>query len=236
MGNKVGTITNRVTAMMEVLANFKKDSPEYKELQYRIACGQLYQQDELDKIKGIIAKPMPNYWFNLKSCKDEFDKSICVDKKPFFMTYVYDDYRIKYKNYIETCNKKCYRKYGMSIDELYNLDNKTNDQEEFLYWYKEKMPFGMSDCSMNKICRYVESQFEGYKSQLKKNSDFDYNILKVKRRCTEEHRKALLELCNEYVQMINAYKRRKSKNNDKYEELTNIYVSEEKILDKRLPE
>lgn len=234
MGNKVGTITNRVTSMMEVLANFPKDSEEYKVLQYRIACGQLYQQDELDKIKGIIAKPMPNYWFNLKSCENEFNKSICVNKKPYFMIYVYDDYRIKYKKYIDDCNKKCRRKYGLSIDELYNLENKTEDQIEFLYWYEEKMPFGMSNCSMNKICRYVESQFEGYKTQLKKNSDFNYNILKVKRRCTEEHRKALLELCNEYVQMISAYKRNKSKNNDKYENSTNVYSNEEKSVDKRI--
>ena len=234
MGNKVGTITNRVTAMMEVLANFEKGSDEYKELQYRIACGQLYQQDELDKIKGIIAKPMPNYWFSLKSCEDEFNKSICVNKKPFFMIYVYDDYRIKYKKYIENCNKKCHRRYGISIEELYNLNDKTDDQLEFLYWYKEKMPFGMSDCSMNKICRYVESQFESYKTQLKKNSSFDYNVLKVKRRCTEEHRKALLDLCNEYVKMISAYKRNKSKNNDKYEDSTNVYANEEKSVDKRI--
>lgn len=234
MGNKVGTITNRVTAMIGILAKFNKDSEEYKKLQYRIACGQLYQQDELDKIKGIIAKPMPNYWFSLKSCEDEFNKSICVNKKPFFMIYVYDDYRIKYKKYIDDCNRKCHRKYDLSIEELYNLENKTDEQIEFLYWYEEKMPFEISDCSMNKICRYVESQFEGYKTQLKKDSNFDYNVLKVKRRCTEEHRKALLELCNEYVKMISAYKRNKSKNNDKYEESTNIYTNEEKTMDKRI--
>ena len=54
MGNQVGTITNYVTSMMEVQSHFEKDSPEYKELEYRIECGQLYQQNELDKIKGIF--------------------------------------------------------------------------------------------------------------------------------------------------------------------------------------
>lgn len=48
MGNQVGTITNRVTAMMEVQSHFPKDSKEYSELEYRIECGQLYQQNELD--------------------------------------------------------------------------------------------------------------------------------------------------------------------------------------------
>lgn len=48
MGNQVGTITNYVTSMMEVQSHFEKDSKEYKELEYRIECGQLYQQAELD--------------------------------------------------------------------------------------------------------------------------------------------------------------------------------------------
>ena len=48
MGNQVGTITNYVTSMMEVQSLFLKESKEYKELEYRIACGQLFQQAELD--------------------------------------------------------------------------------------------------------------------------------------------------------------------------------------------
>lgn len=48
MGNQVGVITNRVTAMMEVQSHFNPDSREYKELDYRIATGQLYQQNEID--------------------------------------------------------------------------------------------------------------------------------------------------------------------------------------------
>ena len=67
MGNQVGTITNYVTSMMEVLAKFPKDSEEYKTLEYRIECGQLFQQAELDKIKGILATPMPSDWYNI-SC------------------------------------------------------------------------------------------------------------------------------------------------------------------------
>ena len=41
MGNKVGTITNRVTAMMEVQSRYPPESEEYKILNYRILCGQL---------------------------------------------------------------------------------------------------------------------------------------------------------------------------------------------------
>ena len=40
----IGVVTNRVTSMFEVLANFDKGSVERNELEYRIACGQHYQQ------------------------------------------------------------------------------------------------------------------------------------------------------------------------------------------------
>lgn len=84
------------------------------------------------------------------------------------------------------------------------------------------MPVGIGACAMNKICWYVESQLDGYKSQLHHDSTFDYNCLKVKRRCTEEHRKALHDLEQEYRECIKEYKanrssdKEQSNNNRKY--------------------
>ena len=49
LGNKVVQITNRVTGMIDLLSEFDKNSNEYKELEYRILCGQHFQQNELDK-------------------------------------------------------------------------------------------------------------------------------------------------------------------------------------------
>ena len=48
MGNQVGTITNRITAMMEVQSHFEIGSAGYNELEKRILTGQLYQQNEID--------------------------------------------------------------------------------------------------------------------------------------------------------------------------------------------
>lgn len=44
-GDEIGTTTNHITAMYDLLPLFKKDSEEYKTLEYRIMCGQLYQQN-----------------------------------------------------------------------------------------------------------------------------------------------------------------------------------------------
>ena len=212
MGNQVGTITNYVTSMMEVQSHFEKDSPEYKELEYRIECGQLYQQNELDKIKGIIAKPMESSWYNLGACgENKYLQSLCAYRKPYFMIYVYDEIKRQYKQYIKESNAKCYAIYKCSIEDLYNKDSLTKEQEDFLFWYERKMPVGTGNCSMNQICKYVESQLDGYKSQLHKDSSFDYNTLKVKRRCTEEHRQALRELEQYYCECIKEYKKKQGK-------------------------
>ena len=211
MGNQVGTITNYVTSMMEVQSHFEKGSKEYKELEYRIECGQLYQQNELDKIKGIVAKPMTSNWYNMGACADDrYKQSICAYRKPYFMIYIYDETKRDYKKYIKESNDKCKLIYNCSIQDLYdNKDSLSDEQKEFLFWYEFKMPVGTGECSMNKICRYVESQLDGYKSQLHRNSTFDYNELKVKRRCTEEHRQALRELEQEYRECVREYKAQK---------------------------
>ena len=44
-GNSVGSITNRATAMFSIQSQFDHNSKEYKELEYRILCTQLFQQN-----------------------------------------------------------------------------------------------------------------------------------------------------------------------------------------------
>lgn len=218
MGNQVGTITNYVTSMMEVLSHFPKESIEYKTLEYRIECGQLFQQAELDKIKGILATPMPSNWYNIRACGDDrLLQSLCAYRKPYFMIYVYDETKRIYKKYIKESNSKCIALYNCTIQDLYNnYDMITDEKKEFLFWYEYKMPVGIGSCVMNNICHYVEEQLDGYKSQLHQNSSFDYNVLKVKRRCTEEHRQLLKDLESEYCACIKEYKNKKQ-NKDKEE-------------------
>lgn len=44
-GDDIGKVTNWITSMFDVQAQFEKGSPEYEELDYRIKCGQLFQQN-----------------------------------------------------------------------------------------------------------------------------------------------------------------------------------------------
>lgn len=62
-GSKIGSITNKITAMTSLMANYDKDSEEYEVLRYRTQCGQALQQREIDKAKGILPIPMPKEWY-----------------------------------------------------------------------------------------------------------------------------------------------------------------------------
>ena len=48
-GNDIGQTTNWITSMFEVRARYPDDSEERKALDYRIRCGQLYQQNAMNE-------------------------------------------------------------------------------------------------------------------------------------------------------------------------------------------
>lgn len=221
MGNKVGSITNRVTAMMEVQSHFEKGTKEYEDLAYRIACGQLYQQAEIDKIKGIVSDPMPNYWYNYYGCKgDKYLQSICADKKPYFMIYVYSDYKVEYNKYQKECNKSCLLEFGITLDELLAMPEHKEDQKKFLSYYEHKQPFGMGNCAMNRICHYIEDEFKGIVSSRKRESNFDYKRIKYSSAVSKDIKSAVQELHDEYVTYVRETKK-KQKNVDKDDRFMN---------------
>jgi hypothetical protein len=189
-GDEIGSTTNRITSMIEVQSQFSADSEEYKVLDYRIRCGQLFQQNAIDKTKGIIAKPMPKEWFNRDSNKirpedneetiklKKFNQSIVADKKPYFMCYIYPQDMTKYKKYIANTNRKALREFRITMQELFDKPNKTKREKEFINYYYQRMPVGISKCVVNRICWIFEKEFDGYLSKELANVDFDYNILK----------------------------------------------------------
>lgn len=186
-GNEIGSITNRITEMYELLSLFDKDSKEFNELSYRIKCGQNYQQNSIDKAKGIVAKSMPIEWYDLKANLPndnddettrklkEFNLSIVANKKPYFMNYIYSAQMREYNTYIKNSKNNCLRKFGLTIEELESKDNKNKEEIDFLNYFYKLMPVGISPCTMNKICWSIEDIFKDAKINIK-NEQFDYHI------------------------------------------------------------
>lgn len=169
-GNEVGKVTNRVTSMYDVQAQFEPGSAEYETLAYRIRCGQQFQQNTIDKTKGIVSKPMPKYWYDGRAierpaddspealARYELNRRIVADRKPYFMRYIYPVLKREYNTYLDKVNMKALCEFARTIDELeaISAEELTQEQREFLENYRRYMPVGIHDCTMNRICRRVE--------------------------------------------------------------------------------
>lgn len=216
-GDEIGTTTNRITSMIERQALFDKDSEEYKVLDYRIKCGQHFQQNSIDKAKGIIAKPMPKYWYDKSSCnklpsdtdEQKHFKELCLrivaENKPYFMKYVYPDLMAKYNKYLKDTNSKCIREFKMSMVDLMNKPNKTIPERDFIEYYKKLMPVGDNPCTINRIAWLFEETFKSYVSEFSKTREFDYSILKSGVEYSKNDYQKIAKLKAEYDDSVKYY-------------------------------
>lgn len=213
-GNDIGQTTNWITSMFEVQAGFEKDSDEYRALNYRIQCGQLYQQNSIDKAKGIVCKPMPRSWHDRHAANKieheeerAFHRSIVASKKPYFMRYIYPSLMKEYNTYIKNTTRNCLREFGITVDELIDIpySNLTERQKEFLRYYRYRMPVGVNDCIMNKICRRFEQEFDGYIRRFNSKIDFDYTFMLSDAEYTDKQKRIIKQLYDDYNKRIKSY-------------------------------
>lgn len=215
-GNDIGRTTNWITSMYEVMSHYEPGSIEYETLGYRIQCGQLYQQNVIDKAKGIIAKPMPREWHDRYAAgKIENEQTrdlyrrIAAEKKPYFMRYIYPDLMKGYNEYIKRTNRSALREFDMTVDEMKRIpyDELTEKQKEFLRFYEQRTPVGTGDCVMNKICRRFEEEFDRHIARLPiKPGDFDYSIYTDGGSCSKAQCLAIRKLYNEYTSRVLNYR------------------------------
>lgn len=213
-GNDIGQTTNWITSMFDMRANFSPESEEYKMLTYRIQCGQLYQQNVIDKAKGIIAKPMPRDWHDRHTVnklenesKKELYRKIVADKKPYFMRYIYPPLMKQYNTYLKNTNKNSLREFQMTVDELKQIPigDATERQLEFIRYYDYRIPVGTHDCVMNKICKRFEEEFDGYIGKYSVNHQYDYTILRSNAEYTPRQFSSIKKLYEDYTKRLVSY-------------------------------
>lgn len=236
-GDEIGRTTNWITSMFQVQSQYNPNSEEYQILDYRIKCGQLYQQNSIDKAKGIIAQPMPKEWYdrginriyeednNNQIAKKELNMRIVADKKPYFMIYIYPNLMRDYKTYIKSSQMKCLRKFRIKLEDLLSKEDSLLTEEErvFRIYFYNRMPVGVGNCVMNRICKRFEEEFDSCIKQLNKEIPFDYSFLKqgVEYNSTKyrkikdiytKHNLALQEYCsNEHSTLLTYDDKKRSK-------------------------
>lgn len=225
--NKVGSITNIGTSMLNLQANFAQGSKEWDELEHRIICIQHFQQLSIDSVKGIKMTPMKNQWNNLQQClpspddtpeiaeQKAFDKKICAYRKPFFFIYRYNTTKAKYDDYVKKVDSKLKQKYNISLDELLNSENLSEDLIKEREIYYNRCPVDMSPGLINRIAWAVSDKFNDFYSLPMEK--FDKNIIKSGVKYEKIDFYTVRDIYNEYKKCINNLIKR-TKNDDILEE------------------
>lgn len=185
---KVGTITNYSTAFIAMLANFKEGSPEHSELLERIKLLRRYIGDSIDQAKGVKMKPFPQEWksrvYIYENDSEEIKKekyyhnSLVANKKPYFMTYIYDRVRNEYREYKKKCERTCKEKFGCSLDQLLRKQDKSKQEMYYISDYYRRMPVIKNQCAMNVLCGMVEEiDFKFKRPKNNENVEEMFNVL-----------------------------------------------------------
>ena len=218
-GSKIGSITNRITAITSLMANYEPGSVEYETLRYRTQCGQALQQEEIDKAKGILPNPMPKNWYIFKEniiidddsaemvALKTLNQRLCAEKKPYFFGYNYPTLKQEYDVFVRDTNDHIRSLIGKDIRYLLKNDgNLPENEQQILEYYKKRLPLDVSPSTMNRICWAIEDEFDGV--------DFFENIP-----CNYELYKSGVEYCNEDYELVKlkceSYKQKKKELNKK---------------------
>lgn len=184
-GDEIGSVTNMITSQIDKQADFDNDSIEFKLLDNRIKIGQLFQQNTIDKAKGIISKPIPKTWklFKANRIQDEDSPEVVerkalytrliADKYPYFFIYNYSSLSAEYHQYYRVSDDKAHILFAKSLDEVLTNPN-TDEQRQFAETYKKYLPVNMSPSVMNRICWQIENTVHVRRHAI---PEFDYRIL-----------------------------------------------------------
>ena len=123
------------------------------------------------------------------------------------MRYIYPTLARQYNTYIKTTNKNAVREFGMTIGDLERVpeSSRTDRQNDFLRYYYSRMPVGIGDCVMNKICRRFEQEFDGYLQKHVFADKFDPDTLKNNAEYTNAEFRNIGKLYSSYCKRAREY-------------------------------
>ena len=227
-GDSIGSVTNRGTNMISLREKFDKNSEEYSRLEYRIRTMMNYQQNAIDRIKGVVAQPIPKEWLEprLSKPKDdddgsilrkkEIDYNIAAEIKPWFFIYRYSQLKSDLDKYMKSVKSNCKIRFGKTLDDLCASDYRTDEEEAFMYNYEKYMPISRAPGTMNRICWKIEDEFQTV--DVLPDVEFDRTILKSDAVYSQDEYDAIKELYDEYNKNVQIFLKGIKKNETNKEE------------------
>lgn len=221
-GDSIGSVTNKATNMISLREQFAPDSEEYKRLTYRISTMMNYQQNAIDRIKGVVARPVPKEWLDIKMFKIEngddeetirektINANIAASIRPWFFIYRYSQIKSELDTYMKHVKSNCKIRFGKSLDALYASEDKTEEEQAFIYNYEKYMPVSRAPGTMNRICWKIENEFQS--TNVLPNVEFDHSILKSDMGYSQEEYDAVKILYDEYNKNMQLFLKQQQKN------------------------
>ena len=214
-GDSIGSVTNKGTNMISLREKFNKNSEEYSRLEYRIRTMMNYQQNAIDRIKGVVAQPIPKEWLEprLSKPKDDdndfmlrkkqIDYNIAAEIRPWFFIYRYSQLKSELDKYMKSVKSNCKIRFGKTLDDLYVSNNRTEEEDAFIYNYEKYMPVSRSPGTMNRICWKIEDEFKTV--DVLPDVKFDRSILKSDAEYSKEEFSAIKKLYDEYNRNVQIF-------------------------------
>lgn len=221
-GDSIGSVTNKATNMISLREQFSPDSEEYKRLTYRISTMMNYQQNAIDRIKGVVARPIPKEWlesrlFRTEDGDDEetlrekqINFNIAAEIKPWFFMYRYSQIKTEFDKYLKAVRSNCKIRFGKSLEDLYASDNKSEEETAFIYNYEKYMPVSRAPGTINRICWRFEDEFKT--TNVLPDVSFDHSILKSDAEYSHEEYDAVKQLYDEYNKNMQLFLKQQKKN------------------------
>ena len=186
-------------------------SPEHNEIINRLKICRKEQGNQIDKAKGLIVKAFPLHWTrwnktNSKqlsefNAKINFYNKLLIDKRPYFMRWLYSDYNRRYKQHRRNYDNFCVANFCTDLDGLMAKKEKNRSTKELdvIAKYNKSSPLLDSNCNINKICHYMEKKIQETKS-LTTSLATEKNILLLKNHSIPFDREKYQKLYNLFRQ------------------------------------
>ena len=179
--SKVGFITNTATSAFALLPELEVNSSEYIETINRLKRFRKEQGATIDATKGLVIKPFPTHWTKWKKIpenaseeeinKINFENSIVINKRPYFMRWLYTAYNRKYINFKRKYSKDGEMRFNKTLDEMLvqykeDINSLLENEIQFINNYYRYNSLIESNCLMNKIAWFMEEKISLLKTSL----------------------------------------------------------------------
>jgi len=187
--SRIGFITNCSTTLYSMLPLYEEGTREHNEIINRLIICRKEQGNQIDKTKGLFVKNFPRHWTKWNHAREEdspefvdnidFYNSLLIDKRPYFMRWLYGNYNRKHIEHLDNYNNFCVANFRVEMEELLEKSEKTEEEQEVIDKFYKYSPLLDTDCVMNKICHSMEAKIKELKATLD-NSMSDEHILLLK--------------------------------------------------------